>query len=210
MSPATDITRMLSEVDEGQPGALDVLMEAVYQDLNRVALKHMTDRMGAGLPGATLEPAALVNESFMKLIRQRKKYDNRAHFFAIATKIMLRVLTDYQRARAAQKRGGDQRKVTLDLNGPADQGQASRTATLIEVDTLTAALEKLESLDPRKADVVKLRVIWGLKMDEIAASLEISVATVERDWTFAKAWLGREAAQPDETLAEEENSATPT
>ncbi len=198
MSSSPDITRMLREVDAGEPGAMDALMEAVYEDLQRVASRHMTERMGAGLPGVTLEPAGLVNESFMKLIKQRNRYDNRGHFFAITTKVMLRVLTDYQRSRGAVKRGGDRRKVTLMLDHPGEVESDSRGDTTIGVETLVSALERLDGLDSRKADVVKLRVVWGLKMDEVAASLEVSIATVERDWAFAKAWLGREAARGEE------------
>ena len=99
MTDAGDFTRLLHAVDAGRDGAMDDLMEAAYEDLDRVARKHLSARFGRDLPGVTLEPAALVNESFMKLIRQRARFDNRGHFFAIATKVMLRVLTDYQRSR---------------------------------------------------------------------------------------------------------------
>lgn len=194
--PADNITRLLHDVDRGRDGAMDDLMAAVYSDLQAVAEKHMRERFGHGLPGVTMEPAALVNESFLRLIKQRTKYDNRGHFFAIATKVMLRVLVDYQRRRIAAKRGGGVRRVTLALDAPADAPAASSpgTQTLIGVDSLVEALDKLEELDARKADVVKLRVVWGLQMREIAESLGISLATVERDWAFSKAWLSREAA----------------
>ncbi len=192
MDTSTDITRLLHEMDEGRDGAMDELMAAVYDDLERVAARHMNERFGHRLAGVTLEPAALVNESFLKLIKQRNRFDNRGQFFAIATKVMLRVLVDYQRKRAAAKRGGDCKKVTLSLDrhgqsdAPVDDGA-------IDVDVLVGALKELERLDARKADVVRLRVVWGLEMKEIATALEISIATVERDWAFAKAWLAREA-----------------
>lgn len=196
--PADNITQLLHAVDEGRAGAMDDLMAAVYDDLQAVAEKHMRERFGRGLPGVTLEPAALVNESFLRLIKQRTKYDNRGHFFAIATKVMLRVLVDYQRRRIAAKRGGGVHRVTLALDVPADAPSPSPgTQTLIGVDSLVESLEKLEELDERKADVVKLRVVWGLQMKEIAESLGISLATVERDWAFSKAWLAREAAAAD-------------
>ena len=187
------ITQLLRAIDEGSNGAMDKLMEAVYADLERVAQRHMDQAFGPGLAGVTLEPAALVNESFMKLIKQRNAYDNRGQFFAIATKVMLRVLVDYQRRRSAAKRGGDRQRITLQLDGQPNRDTASRAEMPIEVGCLVTALERLESLDPRKADVVKLRVVWGLEMREIAESLGVSLATIERDWSFSKAWLAREA-----------------
>jgi RNA polymerase sigma-70 factor (ECF subfamily) len=202
MPACDDITRLLHAMDEGQPGAMDDLMETVYADLEHVARRHMDRQFGRGLPGVTLEPAALVNESFLRLIRQRKRYRNREQFFAIATRIMLRVLVDYQRRRLAAKRGGSHKRITLSLEGPAAPSDHPVRGTMIGVDTLVAAVDELESLDRRKADVVRLRVIWGLQMQEIAAALDVSLATVERDWSFAKAWLARaaDAAGPaDET-----------
>ena len=187
------ITQLLRAVDEGADGAMDKLMEAVYADLERVAQRHMGQVFGRGLPGVTLEPAALVNESFMKLIKQRNAYDNRGQFFAIATKVMLRVLVDYQRRRSAAKRGGDRQRITLQLDGHPHAEGGLPTGEPIEVGCLVTALERLEALDARKADVVKLRVVWGLEMREIAESLSVSLATVERDWAFSKAWLAREA-----------------
>jgi len=193
MTDAGNLTQLLQDVDHDLDGAMDRLMEAVYGDLHRVAERHMAERFGRGLPGVTLEPAALVNESFMKLIRQRKAYGNRGQFFAIATRVMLRVLIDYERSRRAAKRGGDRGRVTLMLEPAADL--AGRPDTCIGIEPLVDAFDQLETLDARKADVVKLRVIWGLTMPEIAASLEVSIATIERDWSFAKAWLLREAAR---------------
>ena len=198
MSPASDITRLLQDMDAGRDGAVDELMGVVYEDLKRVATRHMNERFGRDLAGVTLEPAALVNELFMRLIKQRKKFDNRGQFFAIATKIMLRVLVDYQRQRAAAIRGGDRKKITLFLDRHA-QDEVVDANSHIDVELLTAALEELEQLDSRKADVVKLRVVWGLEMKEIATSLDISIATVERDWAFAKAWLAREAERAEQT-----------
>ena len=196
MTRNQDITRLLKDVNEGRGGALDSLMKAVYDDLQQVAERHMTQRFGRGLPGVTMEPAALVNESFLKIIKQRNTYDNRGQFFAIATRIMLRVLVDYQRQRAAGKRGGDLQRITLSLaEGPQSVPANGDTDddTLINVDTLVETLGRLEELDARKADVVKMKVVWGLQMREIAHSLGVSLATVERDWTFSKAWLARDA-----------------
>ena len=184
--PDQDITRLLKNLQDGSGGAMDELMRSVYDDLRRVAERHMTERFGRGLPGVTLEPSALVNETFLKIIKQRNDYDNRGQFFAIATRVMLRVLVDYQRARSAAKRGGKHQRITLSLAAGEDD-------SLIEVETLVESLQRLDELDARKADVVKMRVVWGLQMPEIARSLGVSLATVERDWAFSKAWLARDA-----------------
>ena len=186
------LTRLLHRVNDGADGAMDDLMAAVYEDLRHVAERHMVQAFGRGLPGITMEPSALVNESFLRIIKQRNEYDNRGQFFAIATKVMLRVLVDYQRRRVAAKRGGDHQRITLALEKHPEQGRGPGPDTVIAVETLVEALEGLESLDSRKADVVRMKVVWGLTMPQIAESLDISLATVERDWAFSKAWLARE------------------
>ena len=187
------ITRLLRRVNDDADGAMDDLMSAVYEDLCRVAERHMVQEFGRGLPGITMEPSALVNESFLRIIKQRNTYDNRGQFFAIATKVMLRVLVDYQRRRGAAKRGGDRQRITLSLEKHAEPGRGPGPDTLIGVETLVDTLDDLEGLDKRKADVVKMKVVWGLTMPQIAESLDVSLATVERDWAFSKAWLAREA-----------------
>ena len=197
MVGAGDITLLLREVETGRAGALDRLMAAVYSDLTQRAEIHLRKQFGDRAEAITLEPAALVNESFMKLIRQRKAYDNRGQFFAIATRLMLRVLVDYRRKRNAAKRGGADTHITLVLDERQVAEGSQRRLDLIEVEELTEALEKLESLDPRKADVVKMRVVWGLDITAIANSLDVSRSTVERDWRFAKAWLADEVDQRD-------------
>lgn len=193
MTKQTNITRLLNAAEEGRAGAMDELMSSVYADLERIAERHLAQRFGPGLPGVTLEPAALVNESFLRLIKQKKRFGDRGQFFAIATKVMLRVLTDYQRQRGAVRRGGDRGRITLNLDVHSPVGAAEQDGG-IEVECLATALEELEALDERKADVVKLRVVWGLKMEEITDSLGVSLATVERDWSFSRAWLARKAA----------------
>jgi len=192
-----DITLLLREMETGRKGALDRLMAAVYSDLTQRAEIHLRKQFGDRAEAITLEPAALVNESFMKLIRQRKAYDNRGQFFAIATRLMLRVLVDYRRKRNAAKRGGADTHITLVLDERQVAEGPRRRLDLIEVEELTEALEKLESLDPRKAEVVKMRVVWGLDITAIADSLDVSRSTVERDWRFAKAWLADEIDQMD-------------
>ncbi len=184
-----DITVLLEEARAGRAGALDELMDRVYSDLERIALKHLSRRFGENARTVTLEPAALVNESFLRLIKQRKSYDNRGQFFAIATKLMLRVLVDYQRQQLAARRGGNLKRINLYLDGRPEPAATTGPAHSIAVEPLTAALERLEALDPRQAEVVKMRVVWGMEVREIAAALDLSPSTVKRDWRFARAWL---------------------
>jgi RNA polymerase sigma-70 factor (ECF subfamily) len=195
MDPPPEITHLLEEVEGGSEEALDELMRVVYADLERLADKHLRRQFGAGAAAITLEPAALVNESFMKLIRQRTRYDNRGQFFAVATRLMLRVLIDYRRRRDAAKRGGRSR-IVLPLNERNIEGSDDRPSG-IEVEDLVAALDDLEKLDARKANVVRMRIVWGMSSEEIAESLDVSVSTVERDWRFAQAWLASEAGADD-------------
>ncbi len=199
MAVEGDITFMLRDVEAGREGALEKLMTLVYADLKGMAETYLRKQFGNRAAVITLEPAALVNESFMLLIRQRKSFDNRGQFFAIATRMMLRVLVDYRRKHQAAKRGGADTHIQLVL----DEGQIAdghqRRLDPIEVEELVEVLEKLESLDPRRADVVRMRVVWGLSVPEIAESLGVSASTVERDWRFAKAWLADQAELMDRT-----------
>lgn len=183
MNDRGDITRLLQDAARGDDAALEALTARVYGDLERVAARRMRDRFGSDLAGVTLEPAALVNETFLKLLTTPMNFENRRHFFAFATRVMLRALTDYQRARSAAKRGGDH--VRLTLAGVADSDRPMTPG----VDDVAATLEELEGYDPRKAQVVVLKVLWGLEMTEIATTLDVSLRTVERDWRFARNWL---------------------
>ncbi len=187
-----EITLLLREVEAGREGALDKLMTMVHADLTRMAQTYLHRQFGDRAATVTIEPAALVNESFMKLIRQRNAYDNRGQFFAIATRSMFRVLGEYRRKRKAAKRGGTDTHITLVLDERQVAEGRPRRFDLIEVEELARALEKLETFNPRKAEVVKMRVVWGLSIEAIADSLAVSRATVERDWLFAKAWLADE------------------
>ena len=186
--PREDVTQLLQHLNAGESSANDRLMDAVYDQLRAMAHSHMNREFGRGQPGATLQPTALVNETYLKLIKQRQQYDSRGQFFAIATKLMIRVLLDYQRQRKAAKRGGGWVQVPLDI----DEGKGPAPDDGSKVEALVGALDALEKLDSRKADVVKLRVLWGLKIDEIATTLGGGRATVDRDWQFAKAWLKKE------------------
>jgi RNA polymerase sigma factor (TIGR02999 family) len=192
MTEVADITRLLRRIEDGESAAMDELMRVVYDDLERMAASHLRRHFGARAAALTLEPAALVNESYLRLIKQRKGFDNRGQFFAVATKVMLRVLMDYRRHRMAAKRGGDQpAKLTLALHAEG-AAAGSPPPALIEVEALAAALEGLERLDPRKADVVRMRVVWGMTVPEVAEALDVSPSAVDRDWRFAKAWIAEE------------------
>lgn len=150
-----------------------------YRELELLARRRM--RREFGLREVTLEPAALVNETFLRLIRREIPLENRRHYFALVSKIMLRVLIDYQRRRRAGKREAEKVQVTL-----------SRLADPAPVDSaeIESAFRRLAALDERKADVATLRALWGLGMAEIAATLDVSEPTVRRDWKFARNWLG--------------------
>ena len=187
MESHREITRLLGDIEAGNPASHGELMKLVYADLERIASSRMREWYGAHLAGVTLEPAALVNETFLKLIKQRGQFDNRGHFFAVATKLMMQVLTDHHRQRVAVKRGSG---IKISLGAVADTPASSNDAApTIDIPALTAALDELEALDARKAEVAKLRLVWGLRVDEIAQVIETSVPTVERDWRFARAWL---------------------
>ena len=178
------LTQLLQRAADGDETAFDAAVQATYAQLEPIA-QNQLNRAYAGRPGdATLEPTALVNETFLRLRTQRKAFENSAHFYAIATRVMLRALRDYERKRVAAKRGGDQVPVTL-------TGIASDAPTLTNAIDLHDALDALAELDPRKAAVVQLRVLWGQTVPEIAENLNVSIKTVERDWRFARIWLHR-------------------
>lgn len=182
-----EITRLLEEAYDGRDAALDEVMELVYRDLVRIAEGQLHRRYGQRAAGLTMEPRALVSESFLRLIKQRKKYDSRGHFFAIATRVMLRVLMDYDRKRKTAKRGADQIKVSL--SGIPDR--VGDTA-IVEITALVQTLERLQALDARTAEVVQLRLLWGLSTQEVADATGLSTRTVEREWRFGHRWIAIE------------------
>lgn len=188
-----EITRLLQAANDGNEGALDDLMSKVYTDLRRIADKHMRRQFGQNMGGVTLQPTALVNEAFFRLIKQRKGFGNRGQFFSIATKVLIRVLTDYQRSRGREKRAGDQ--VRVELSGIGLAAAVEPSADIVD---LSNALDQLEQLDARKAEVVKLRALWGMTVPEIAETVGASVATVERDWSFSKRWLAARLTEDGE------------
>lgn len=190
-----DLTVLLDAFHSDAPGSEDQLAEAVYEQLRAMARRHLARDGAADGAGLTIQPTVLASDTLMKLIQQRQQYDNSGHFFAIASRLMMRVLVDYHRARKAAKRGGGAVNVSLDpqqhdvaVDVPVHPSEASD----VDIEALDTALEKLAKLDARKADVVRYRVLWGLTVPQISHTLGVAVATVERDWSFAKAWLAKE------------------
>lgn len=184
---STDITSLLRALADGHPGAADQLVPLVYDRLHDLAVRALRRESD----GHTLQPTALVHEAFLVLVNQRSAgWQNRTHFYSLAARIMRRVLIDQARKRLASKRGGGLR-VTLDQAIHSEDDPAERIVNVIAIE---AALTRLESLDERPARVAELRFFGGLDVGETAQALGISVATVKRDWTFARAFLKRELA----------------
>jgi RNA polymerase sigma factor (TIGR02999 family) len=181
--PANAVTRLLLAWSGGDAGARDALLPLVYHELRRVARQHLRHER----PGHTLQPTALVHEAYMKLVDLRRlRWQGRAHFFAVAARLMRRILVDHARGRAAAKRGGGRRMIALQ-----GLGEASPEPEL-DVVALDEALARLAALDPRQERIVELRFFAGLDVEETARVLGISPATVKREWRTAKAWLYRE------------------
>jgi RNA polymerase sigma-70 factor, ECF subfamily len=175
-----DVTQLLSGWSHGDHAALEKLAPLVYDELRRLAHHYMEGQRA----DHTLQTTALVNEAYLRLADQsRPNFTNRSHFLAVAAKAMRQILVNYAKASERQKRGAGASKVELDaaaLVSPEPPGA---------ILDLNEALERLAMLDSRKAQVVELRYFGGLKQDEIAEVLKVSVVTVRRDWVFARAWL---------------------
>ena len=174
------VTELLAQWSQGDPAALAELTPLVYEELRRVAHYHLSGQR----PGHTLQTTALVNEAYLRLADQTNpRWQNRAHFFAVAARAMRQILVSYARNRQAQKRGGGAHKVELDEAALVSPEESKQIVDLHE------ALEQLSALDSRKAQIVELKYFGGLNYDEIAEVLKISRITVRRDWEFAKVWL---------------------
>ena len=179
----SEITGLLVEWNNGSPEALDKLIPLVERELQHLARHYMRREK----PGNTLQTTAIINETYLRLIDQKKvKWQNRAHFFGIAAQIMRRFLLNYIRNQNRLKRGGRAVQVSL---SEAAVISAEKSGELLALDE---ALQRLEKFDRRKAQVVELRYFGGLSVEETAEFLKISPITVIRDWNFAKAWLARE------------------
>jgi RNA polymerase sigma factor (TIGR02999 family) len=178
-----DVTRLLLEWRDGNEGALTWLIPLVYDELRRLAASYMRRER----PDHTLQPTALLNEAYLRLIDQtRVTWQGRAHFFGIAARMMRRILMDHARQHRAAKRGSGGRKLSLDaaLEEPVRQD--------VDLIALDEALARLEELDPRQSQVVELRFFAGLEVVEVAEVMGISPATVKREWAIARVWLHRE------------------
>ena len=183
MPANTDITALLVDWGNGDKSALERLLPLVERELHRLAHSYMRRED----PDHTLQTTALINETYLRLVDQRKvEWQNRAHFFGIAAQIMRRILLNYARDQNRQKRGGKAIHVSLSeaMIMPAEKDR--------ELIALNDALNRLEALDARKSKVVELRYFGGLSVEEAAEVLKVSPITVMRDWQFAKAWLARE------------------
>ncbi len=179
-----EVTRLLGDWRGGRQSALEELLPLVYDELRRIAAGYMARENS----GHTLQPTAVVNEAYLKLVDANIDWNDRVHFYAIAARLMRRMLVDHAKAKNRDKRGGGAANVTLNeelVGGPESE---------IDVFELDLAMQKLASFDERKSKIVELHFFGGLNYDETAAALDISAATVHRDLRLAKAWLHRELA----------------
>jgi RNA polymerase sigma-70 factor, ECF subfamily len=175
-----DLTKILKASNLSNTESQNLLFNSIFSELKKIAAKQMSRENS----NHTLQPTALVNEAYFKLIDQSLvDWKNRSHFFAVASKIMRRILVDHARAKYADKRGGRMPKEELqeELIGSVD--------IQFELTSLDEALKELEELEPRHSRVVELKFFGGLDIEEIAEVLDTSKATVKRDWQFARAWL---------------------
>lgn len=180
MSDSKGVTELLIDLSNGKTRAADEILPVVYDELKRIARYYMSKESASH----TLQATALVHETYLKLIDQRKvDWQNRAHFFGLAAEIMRRILVNHARDKKAEKRGGELRKISLSV--AIDEFQQKDVDILV----LNESLEDLAEFDKRKAKVVELKFFGGLTTKEICEVLQVSDATVEREWTFAKAWL---------------------
>jgi RNA polymerase sigma factor (TIGR02999 family) len=179
-SARDSVTRLLVDWGRGDDHAREELLPLVYDQLRRIARAYMRrERVDH-----TLQPTALVHEAYLRLVDQREMdWRNRAHFVSLAAVMMRRILVNHARDRAAAKRGGDAPKLSVELAAGAVPGGG------VDLIALHDALDRLSAMDARKGHIVELKFFGGLTIDEIAAALDCSPATVERDWRFARAWL---------------------
>src|SRR5436305_14549029 len=181
------VTELLTRWSHGDDAALSELTPLVYEELRRLAHHYM----GGQRPDHTLQTTTLVNEAYLRLADQTNpNWQSRAHFFAVAARAMRQILVSYARSNRAQKRGGGGARIELDESAILSPEQSKEIVDLHE------ALERLGTLDSRKAQVVELKFFGGLNYDEIAEVLKISPVTVRRDWEFAKLWLYTELHNP--------------
>lgn len=176
-----NVTQILTAIDQGDAAAADALLPLVYHELRKLAAAKLSHER----PGQTLQPTMLVHEAFLRLVNvdEPQKWNGRGHFFAAAAEAMRRILVENARRKQSLKRGGDRQRIDL---AAADIMAPDRDDELLALDDV---LTQLEQRWPEKAQLVKLRYFAGLTMPEVAQAMKISLATAERHWTFARAWL---------------------
>jgi RNA polymerase sigma factor (TIGR02999 family) len=192
----SEVTRILSAIDQGDPSAASQLLPLVYDELRRLAGQWLAQEK----PGQTLQATALVHEAYLRLVdvEQAQHFNSRGHFFAAAAEAMRRILVEQARRKGRLKRGGDRERIDL------DDVEITTLAPSTDLLALDDALTRLAQKHPEKAELVKLRYFAGLTVDEAAGVLGISPSTADRYWTYARAWLFREVAPEDEPRAPEE------
>ena len=183
MTPTRSVTALLTDWSRGDASALDRLVPLVYAELRRIAARQLRGER----PNHTLQPTALVNEVYLRLVDQRQvEWQDRAHFLGVAAQTMRRILVDHARRRDAGKRGDGVPAVSI------DDAREIATSGELPLLALDDALARLEALDPGLAKIVELRAFGGLTIDEAAHVLDVSPSTAKRSWRTAKAWLNRE------------------
>ena len=177
------ITEILSELRGGGRGAIDDLLPIVYSELRRLANSHLSSERN----GHTLQPTALVHEAYIRLVGQKEiDWQNRAHFFGVASRLMREILIEHARSRNRIKRGGSE-KTQISLDEAVGLGSSQP----LDVLAVNEALTRLEELDPQQAQIVELKFFGGLTVEEIAEVTKLSAATIKREWATAKLFLGK-------------------
>jgi RNA polymerase sigma factor (TIGR02999 family) len=186
-----DVTRILVQIEAGDPQAAEKLLPLVYDELRKLAAAKLTHEK----PGQTLQATALVHEAYLRLLGGdvAEKWDGRGHFFAAAAEAMRRILVENSRAKGRQKRGGERHRLVIDAVDVAIQAAPDQLLAIDE------ALDKLRREDAAIYDLVKLRYFAGLSIEQAAAALQISAPTAYRHWNYARAWLHAELLDSDES-----------
>ncbi len=189
------VTRLLKAMHDGDSHAAESLLPLLYDELHRLARAYMRRER----PDHTLQPTALINEAYLRLVGEQADWNNRAHFIGIAAQVMRRVLVDHARAHRADRRAGKLQRVEMHDDLPISAKQ------LEEVEDLDEALTRLAAVNERQARVVELRYFGGLSFDEIAGLLALAPRSVKRDWSLARMWLFKEL-RPGATFIQNKNS----
>src|SRR5262245_8052255 len=177
----SDVTRILSQIEQGDPNAAEKLLPLVYEELRKLAAARLAQEK----PGQTLQATALVHEAYVRLVggEEEQRWDNRGHFFSAAAEAMRRILVEQARRKQSAKAGGHLRRAEL------VEGEIAAPTRNIDLVALDDALATLAKRDPRKCELVKLRYFAGLTIEQAAAALGIATSTADADWAYVKSWL---------------------